>query len=272
MAGKSWEACVRERVCTQQGGGEVSAELPRYSGREHGNQYVRTRMYDRNFSRKVDQRDLEEAEQEQHDEDLQSFVQVFPDLKRCIRGYIKELRDIADDTDKCQDSSNIIKVKGSSMRMVGAILGLGGVIAAPCTEGISLVLTAVGTGMVIAGNATNFTARVGSSIKRMKKKRQLDEIMNDLTSIFAEIDKYFTSTEPNTKRRKPRKRIKKLITKGLQLGVISTLSILPLLGEASSLVRNVVRYKKEKKLKVAAEMIREVAKYWETLLHELENA
>uniref|UniRef100_A0A4W3HMX4 Uncharacterized protein n=1 Tax=Callorhinchus milii TaxID=7868 RepID=A0A4W3HMX4_CALMI len=102
---------------------------------------------------------------------LQSFVQVFPDLKRCIRGYIKELRDIADDTDKCQDSSNIIKVKGSSMRMVGAILGLGGVIAAPCTEGISLVLTAVGTGMVIAGNATNFTARVGSSIKRMKKKR-----------------------------------------------------------------------------------------------------
>uniref|UniRef100_A0A4W3J317 Uncharacterized protein n=1 Tax=Callorhinchus milii TaxID=7868 RepID=A0A4W3J317_CALMI len=100
-----------------------------------------------------------------------SFLQVFPDQNKCIRDCIQDLGDIANDIEKCQESSNIAKVTGSSVRMVGGLLAVGGAIAAPFTLGASLALTAVGTGLGIAGNATNFTAGGGRESRGELKAR-----------------------------------------------------------------------------------------------------
>eukprot|EP00062_Callorhinchus_milii_P024924 gi/632985351/ref/XP_007909632.1/ PREDICTED: apolipoprotein L3-like [Callorhinchus milii] len=216
-----------------------------------------------------EERDLEEAEQEQHDEDLQSFLQVFPDQNKCIRDCIQDLGDIANDIEKCQESSNIAKVTGSSVRMVGGLLAVGGAIAAPFTLGASLALTAVGTGLGIAGNATNFTAGAKRSLKKMKAKKRIDAIVNKYNSARTKILACFppsSKTEPNTKHRRAREKVKKLITVGLQVAASTTLSAFPLLGDVTSLVRNVVRFKTEKKKKEDAEKIREEAKRWEVLV------
>ncbi|XP_007883241.2 apolipoprotein L6-like isoform X1 [Callorhinchus milii] len=213
-------------------------------------------------------RDLEEV----HDKELQHFMKVFPDQKTRISTCIEEIGEIADDIDKCQDRSNTAKVVGSAVKIVGGILAVGGALAAPFTLGASLGLTAAGAGMVIAGNVTNFTARVGSSFKRKNKKRQLDEIVKECSSALTEIDNCFQvsrSMESNMKHGKTRKRIKKLITKGIQFAAKSTLSCLPLLGEVTSLIRNVVKYKIEKKK--AAKMIREKADLMKVTLDKLDE-
>ncbi|XP_038649027.1 apolipoprotein L2-like [Scyliorhinus canicula] len=73
---------------------------------------------------------------------VQDFVKRFPGWKSQIDGRIRELQEIAKSIDTFHRGSTIANVTGSSMSVVGGVLTIVGIIAAPFTAGTSLVLTA----------------------------------------------------------------------------------------------------------------------------------
>ncbi|XP_067903663.1 apolipoprotein L6-like [Heterodontus francisci] len=130
------------------------------------------------------------TELEKRAEDCRSFVKQFPDWRDQIRGYIKELQEIADSVDEYHRSSTIASVTGASAAVVGGALSLSGIIASPFTSGASLGLTAVGAGVSATGAATNFTAGVTENVAQSNKQKRVDEIIEQYNNRCKEMAKY----------------------------------------------------------------------------------
>ncbi|XP_078251894.1 apolipoprotein L6-like [Rhinoraja longicauda] len=94
-----------------------------------------------------------------------------------MTGHIRELQEIADSIDRYHKGATIANVTGSSVGVVGSVLTLAGIIAAPFTAGGSLILTAVGVSIGGAGVATNLTAGITEYAIRSEKQKRVDEII-----------------------------------------------------------------------------------------------
>ncbi|XP_059849555.1 apolipoprotein L3-like [Hypanus sabinus] len=137
---------------------------------------------------------------------IQDFVNEFPNWERRMNRYIRDLQEIANGIDRYHKGATIANVTGSSLGAVGGVLALAGIITAPFTAGISLVLTAVGTSIGVAGTAAKLTAdlveygeqstkqiKVDEIIKRYKS--DLKETLEHLTEIFSVLQSHLVERE-----------------------------------------------------------------------------
>ncbi|XP_062901228.1 uncharacterized protein LOC134345025 [Mobula hypostoma] len=134
----------------------------------------------------------DQDERKKRTKTIQDFVNEFPKWERRMSSHIRELQEIANGIDRYHKGATIANVTGSSAGAVGGVLTLAGIIAAPFTAGVSLVLTAVGASIGGAGAATNLTAGITEYVKRSMKQKKVDEIIRQYKSDQKEMSEHLT--------------------------------------------------------------------------------
>ncbi|XP_072898125.1 apolipoprotein L3-like isoform X2 [Hemitrygon akajei] len=148
---------------------------------------METGLQNGNLSGSRDQDELK-----QRTKTIQDFVNEFPKWEHRMNRHIRELQEIANGIDRYHKGATIANVTGSSAGAVGGVLTLAGIIAAPFTAGVSLVLTAVGASIGGAGAATNLTAGITEYAKRSKEQKKVDEIIRRYKSDLKEMSERLT--------------------------------------------------------------------------------
>ncbi|XP_078063086.1 apolipoprotein L6-like [Mustelus asterias] len=130
------------------------------------------------------------TELEKRAEDCQLFMKHFPDWRDQTRGYITELREIANSIDEYHRGATIAGVTGASAAVLGGVLSISGVIASPFTSGASLGLSALGAGLSATGATTNLTAGVTESVRQSDQQKRGEEIINQYNECCKQMSKY----------------------------------------------------------------------------------
>jgi len=86
--------------------------------------------------------------------DLDKISKIYPCWETTRKDSVLTISDYADALDVHRKNTNISTITGSSVGIVGSVLALVGAFAAIPTFGVSLPLTAVGTGLAVAGGVT----------------------------------------------------------------------------------------------------------------------
>ncbi|ERE84444.1 myosin-9 [Cricetulus griseus] len=93
-------------------------------------------------------------------QDMESFVDMFPQVQLELEGHIKKLQILADKVDKVHRDCTISKVVASSTSTVSGVLTLLGLTLVPVTAGASLVLLATGMGLGAAAAVTSVSTGI----------------------------------------------------------------------------------------------------------------
>lgn len=105
---------------------------------------------------------------------------------------LKKLNELADQLDNVHYNTNIAKLSGNSLGIVGGTIAVVGLLSAPFTYGLSLGLTIGGTCAGVAGAATNLGSSLTEDIIAKKLCKEAEDLMKEdlketeiLTKIFA---------------------------------------------------------------------------------------
>ncbi|XP_017450738.1 apolipoprotein L2 isoform X3 [Rattus norvegicus] len=97
----------------------------------------------------------------QHDlQDVERFIDVFPQVKLELERHVRKLRTLADKVDKVHRDCTISKVVAGSTSTVSGVLTLLGLALVPVTAGVSLVLLATGMGLGAAAAVTSVSTGI----------------------------------------------------------------------------------------------------------------
>ncbi|XP_078496404.1 apolipoprotein L1-like [Lissotriton helveticus] len=114
--------------------------------------------------------------------------------RRAMVQHIKDLRAIADGVDKFHKGASIAKVTGSTISAAGGIISIVGLALIPVTLGASVILSAVGAGVAIAGGVTNVAAGAAEAKSNSTDKKDVQKILQssaeDLDGVWKVIDDY----------------------------------------------------------------------------------
>jgi len=95
---------------------------------------------------------------------LTYFQSTLPGRRDTLRWHISELREIADKVEKSSQKHRMMGIGGGTGSAVGGVTAVVGIALAPVTMGVSLIATAVGAGVAVAGG-------VGATRSAVKKKK-----------------------------------------------------------------------------------------------------
>lgn len=93
-----------------------------------------------------------------YQESLDNLITVYRDWLQHRRLAIRKLKKIVKDMDSDEFRSNLTSIVGSGAGVTGGTMMIGGLLLAPFTGGLSLVVAGVGAGVGIAGGLTNLTS------------------------------------------------------------------------------------------------------------------
>ncbi|XP_032897027.1 uncharacterized protein LOC116985957 [Amblyraja radiata] len=121
--------------------------------------------------------------------------------------YIVELRSIADAIVDHHTDVIIAKNEGTKTQTVGGIIGITGLVAAPFTFGISLLLSGAGMAVGMAGRTSNNKSNSANDAYQKKKQEKVNEIVEQylkmtehLTGILTQLNQSLIEIE---RKRKP---------------------------------------------------------------------
>ncbi|XP_028841219.1 serine/threonine-protein kinase Nek5-like [Denticeps clupeoides] len=119
-----------------------------------------------------------------------------------LHGSLIKLRALADGLEKIHYGATIGSLTGGVVGAVGGITSIVGLILAPFTLGVSLIVTGVGVGVAVAGGATagisNITNMVNQSSDRQSIKnivREFEEKMNSVVKSLQHISEGLQALE-----------------------------------------------------------------------------
>ncbi|XP_067834596.1 apolipoprotein L3-like, partial [Heptranchias perlo] len=110
--------------------------------------------------------------------EMERFLILFPGFKIRTEKSITQLRRVADDIDTCHRCASVATVVGSGTSAVGGTLLVAGLLAAPFTGGISLLLTGAG----VVGGITSASASITETMMNKSKQGEVDEIIERYNS------------------------------------------------------------------------------------------
>lgn len=93
-------------------------------------------------------------------QDVERFMDVFPQVKPELEGHIRKLHTLADKVDKVHRDCIISKVVAGSTSTVSGVLTLLGLALVPVTAGVSLGLLATGMGLGAAAAVTSVSTGI----------------------------------------------------------------------------------------------------------------
>lgn len=88
------------------------------------------------------------------------FLSAFPKLKEEIEEDIRKLHELADQVDHMHWGCTVSNVVAGSTTAGSAALGVLGLLLAPFTAGLSMVLTGSATGLAVASGLTGVTTGI----------------------------------------------------------------------------------------------------------------
>ncbi|XP_056466214.1 apolipoprotein L2-like [Gadus chalcogrammus] len=132
-------------------------------------------------------------------ESVSGFVDQFSECLPRMLQFLDEMEGCAVQLDRMRMGSKISSVAGSSVGVVGGVLGLVGLVLAPGTAGASLGLIYWGLGMGISSGVnygvTTATEIAVNSVQNKSAEKSLLSFMKDVESIQACLDKVINQRE-----------------------------------------------------------------------------
>ena len=104
---------------------------------------------------------------------LRVFDKVFTERGELLWQYIIALHAINDDISNFHQKAMIANITGGTTAAVGGVAAITGLVLAPLTFGVSLIITAVGVGVVAAGGITSASAAISDNVNNMHDRKKV---------------------------------------------------------------------------------------------------
>ncbi|XP_028634787.1 apolipoprotein L2-like isoform X2 [Grammomys surdaster] len=122
---------------------------------------------------------VEDQDRLQRDlQDMERFMDVFPQVKLELEGHIRKLRTLADKVDRVHRDCTISKVVAGSTSTVSGVLTLIGLTLIPVTAGVSLVLLATGMGLGAAAAVTSVFTGIMDYTSKSSAKTEASHLVS----------------------------------------------------------------------------------------------
>ncbi|KAJ1196337.1 hypothetical protein NDU88_000208 [Pleurodeles waltl] len=128
---------------------------------------------------------------QQREDELRRFL---AEKRGAIIQHIQDLRAIADAVNKFHKGASIANLTGATASAAGGIISIVGLALIPVTLGASVILSAVGAGIAVAGGVTKITAGVAEAKSNSTDRNYVERILRscaeDLEAVCKEMDDY----------------------------------------------------------------------------------
>ncbi|XP_062387561.1 mucin-2-like isoform X2 [Sardina pilchardus] len=108
---------------------------------------------------------------------LTYFQSMLPGRRTTLRWHISELREIAGKLEKASQKNKMMGIGGGTGGAVGGVTAVVGIALAPVTMGISLIATAVGTGVAVAAGGMGASSAMKKKKNKGAERKKSEEIM-----------------------------------------------------------------------------------------------
>uniref|UniRef100_A0A8C1MZ75 Apolipoprotein L6-like n=1 Tax=Cyprinus carpio TaxID=7962 RepID=A0A8C1MZ75_CYPCA len=120
---------------------------------------------------------------------IRVFNKLFSERAEGLWQHVIDLHAIADGLDRFNKKTKIAKITGKSTSAVGGVTTITGLILAPFTMGTSLIVTAVGLGVAMAGGLTSASAGISSTVNNSLDRKKVERIVEDYQAKMADLNK-----------------------------------------------------------------------------------
>ncbi|KAL7374758.1 hypothetical protein ABVT39_006643 [Epinephelus coioides] len=120
---------------------------------------------------------------------LRVFNKVFTERAEVLWQSVITLHAIADDINNFHHKAKIAGITGGTTTAVGGVTAIAGLVLAPFTLGVSLVITAVGVGVATAGGITSASAAISDNVNNMQDRKKVEIVLDDYEADLRAIGK-----------------------------------------------------------------------------------
>ncbi|XP_073705200.1 apolipoprotein L1 isoform X2 [Garra rufa] len=120
---------------------------------------------------------------------IRVFNKLFSERAEGLWQHVIDLLAIADGLDRFNKKTKIAQITGGSTSAVGGVATITGLILAPFTMGTSLIVTAVGLGVAMAGGLTSASAGISSTVNNSLDRKKVERIVEDYQAKMADLNK-----------------------------------------------------------------------------------
>ncbi|XDV27742.1 hypothetical protein PO909_031228 [Leuciscus waleckii] len=120
---------------------------------------------------------------------IRVFNKLFSERAEGLWQHVIDLHAIADGLDRFNKKTKIAQITGGSTSAVGGVATITGLILAPFTMGTSLIVTAVGLGVAMAGGLTSASAGITSTVNNSMDRKKVERIVEDYQAKMADLNK-----------------------------------------------------------------------------------
>ncbi|XP_048018656.1 apolipoprotein L1 isoform X1 [Megalobrama amblycephala] len=120
---------------------------------------------------------------------IRVFNKLFNERAEGLWQHVIDLHAIADGLDRFNKKTKIAQITGGSTSAVGGVATITGLILAPFTMGTSLIVTAVGLGVAMAGGLTSASAGISSTVNNSMDRKKVERIVEDYQTKMADLNK-----------------------------------------------------------------------------------
>ncbi|XP_066579114.1 apolipoprotein L domain-containing protein 1 isoform X2 [Amia ocellicauda] len=195
----------------------------------------------------------------------------------------------ADEVEQVQKNTRIARITGGTAGALGGTAAVAGVILAPFTGGISLLATAAGVGVAVAGGATRAGAAITNKVKTSSDRKKVEQLVMEyqeqmgslcnclktLNTYMEELNKLFLSRTGDQQTLEAASRLLQLSKQATRAEQIASVAEGSLVGFSQGLgsffsKKNTQKIKKGSQDELAAK-IRALAQELEDWVKELED-
>lgn len=120
---------------------------------------------------------------------IRVFNKLFSERAEGLWQHVVDLHAIADGLDRFNKKTKIAQITGGSTSAVGGVATITGLILAPFTMGTSLIVTAVGLGVAMAGGLTSASAGITSTVNNSLDRKKVERIVGDYQAKMGDLNK-----------------------------------------------------------------------------------
>ncbi|XP_056334840.1 apolipoprotein L1 isoform X2 [Danio aesculapii] len=120
---------------------------------------------------------------------IRVFNKLFSERAEGLWQHVIDLHAIADGLDRFNKKTKIAQITGGSTSAVGGVATITGLILAPFTMGTSLIVTAVGLGVAMAGGLTSASAGITSTVNNSLDRKKVERIVEDYQAKMGDLNK-----------------------------------------------------------------------------------
>ena len=118
---------------------------------------------------------------------LRVFNKVFTEQAEVLYQHALILHGIADDLSTFHHRAKVGSITGGTTMAVGGAAAIAGLALAPLTFGASLVVSAVGLGVVTAGGITSASAAISDRVHDLQDRKKIEVVAGDYLTRLNEV-------------------------------------------------------------------------------------